>query len=258
MCPGFFFLRFLIQKRNFQLENGISVIVLAYNEEPNIEAALGAVQKILDEVPGDHEVIVVNDGSTDRTDALIQAKALADRRIRPVTHDVNQGYGMAFRSAIRVAAKEYVTIFPGDNENTIESLRDILQHMGEADLIITYPLGGYKRPLLRRFISKTYVVAMNLIFGLRLHYLNGSFLLRTELLHKITIRSTGFSVVSECLIKLLKQGHSYREYPFLCKKRAAGRSKALSFKSFYSVVAAVVLLAWEIYDPSRQRMKVKA
>ena len=237
--------------------SSVSVIIPAYNEEPNIQAALDGVQRVLKEVADDYEILVVNDGSTDRTGALLSAIAAGHHRIRVITHKVNRGYGAAFQTGIRAAGKEYLTMFPGDNENTTESLRNVIQYRGQADLIICYPSGGYKRSFFRRFISKAYVIALNVLFGLKLRYYNGIFILKTDLARDVMVRSTGFSAVSECVIKLLKQGHSCREYPFRCNDRPAGRSKAIGWKNLLNVAVAVAVLVWDVYRPFQKETKGK-
>jgi len=228
---------------------------MAYNEEPNIEAALNSVQRAMEGLVDDYEVVVIDDGSTDRTGELIRRRAETDPRIRLISHDGNKGYGVAFQSGLQHAVKEYVTAFAGDNEMAAESLHDIVKARGQADLVISFPQGGHKRSVFRRVISRTYVVILNLLFGQKLRYYNGPFVYRTALVREITVRSTGFSAVSECLVKLLKKGYHYRELPFITRERLGERSKALSVKSLFLVVTSVLALAGEIYFPRSEEKR---
>src|SRR5438132_3505374 len=81
----------------------LSVILPAYNEEQVIARTVSTVREALNSWGMDFELIVVNDGSTDRTEAIIAALAARDPRIRLITHPVNQGYGAALVSGFRAS-----------------------------------------------------------------------------------------------------------------------------------------------------------
>jgi glycosyltransferase involved in cell wall biosynthesis len=234
------------------LANSISVLVPAYNEEPNIKAALESVRHALDGKVEDYEVIVVDDGSVDRTGDLARMAAAKDSRVRVISHKVNLGYGIAFMTGLGAATKEYVTLFPGDNELASSSFGEVVQATGSADMIISYPAGGHKRSLLRRIVSGAYVLLLNVLFGYRLRYYNGAFVFKRSALQQIPIKSRGLTIHSECIVRLLRKGFSYREVPFLIAGRLGERSKAFSLKSVVTVVRAIAILVRDIYFPSRQ------
>jgi dolichol-phosphate mannosyltransferase len=233
------------------LQGSVTVIVPAYNEEANIEAALDSIQGALARV-ADWEIIVIDDGSRDRTGEVARLRAKKDPRIRVFTHPVNSGFGTVFQSGLRLASKEYLTIFPGDNDMSGDSLCDIIKARGQADLIISYVGGGHTRSLFRRTVSATYVGILNLLFGLRLRYYNGPFIYKTSLVRGITIRSTGMSVLSECLVRLIKKGYSYKAIPIVHTGRRASESKAISVRSLIAVAKAIAALVRDIYFPPKK------
>ncbi len=109
----------------------VSVIMPAYNEEAGIETAVAAVQEhVLDLVPG-AELVVVNDGSRDRTGELVDAIVAADPRVR-VLHTPNGGHGTALMRGLDAASGEYVFLVDGDNQIPIESFATLWAKVHEG------------------------------------------------------------------------------------------------------------------------------
>src|SRR3569623_655712 len=86
-------------------EQSLSIILPAYNEEENIGRAMATATAVAERLCGDHEIIVVDDGSRDRTAEIVQEAAATDPRIRLVQHSPNRGYGEALRSGVLAAPK---------------------------------------------------------------------------------------------------------------------------------------------------------
>ena len=101
---------------NLDRLNGVSAFFPAYNEESNIEKMCSSLNAVLSKVAEDFEIIIVNDGSKDRTGEIADRLAQEDRRIRVVHHERNLGYGAAIRSGIEACKKEYLFFTDGDNQ----------------------------------------------------------------------------------------------------------------------------------------------
>src|SRR5947209_17812960 len=95
-----------LHKRTPITAHSLSVILPAYNEAQVIASTVSTVREVLSSWGIDFELIVVNDGSTDRTEAILAALAARDPRISLVTHPVNQGYGAALVSGFRASTKD--------------------------------------------------------------------------------------------------------------------------------------------------------
>jgi dolichol-phosphate mannosyltransferase len=92
----------------------LSVFFPAYNEESNIEKTVTQAAEILPSIAKTWEIIIVNDGSRDKTEAVSQSLARKDHRIRVITHSPNRGYGAALKSGFTNAKYEWIA-FTDDN-----------------------------------------------------------------------------------------------------------------------------------------------
>ena len=148
-----------------------------------------------------------------------------------------------------MAEKDYLTVFPGDNELTAAYLRTFLQEMGKADLIISYYLMSMKdRPLYRRIISHSFVFILNIFFGLRLKCYNSATLYRTADVRSLELKSSkGMTILAECLIRLIKSGSTYKEVPCDFISRKGVRSRALSLKNFAECFKIIFILLRDVY-----------
>ena len=225
----------------------LSVVIPAYNEEKNLDKAFDNVQLALDGIIDDYEIIVINDGSMDATAAVAYERMKKDARIKCFSNEQNRGYGYSYWRGVMQAGKAHVGVFPADNDMTWETFRDLVKHIGEADILTAYMSNPQDRYWPRRLLSRIFVILMNTAFGMRLKYFNGPLIGRRDLLQALTIRSSGLTILAECKVRLIKQGCSYLEVPFSHLPRHSGRSTALRLKSIKAVIVAVICLYRDLY-----------
>ena len=120
--------------------HSLSIILPAYDEEYVIGATLEHVLSVLAVWVKDFEVIVVNDGSTDRTGAIVSAIEDAEPRVRVVTHERNQGYGSALADGFAAATKELTFFMDADGQFDICDLSRLFPFIDEYDAVIGYRL----------------------------------------------------------------------------------------------------------------------
>lgn len=153
----------------------ISILVLALNEEkhiqPTIEAAMAALRETRIK---DYEILVIDGGSRDRTETIVQAMSQRNDKLSFFKNkEGDKGLGSSFRKGVGLATKEYVGWLPGDNDILPEGIKNILKKIGETDIIIPYSANFKARPFIRRILSRIYTRIFNLLFGLKLNYFNG-------------------------------------------------------------------------------------
>ena len=229
------------------MNNGVTIVIPAFREEGNIEAAIDNALRAVQKVCPDYEIILIDDGSPDKTVDLMRLKAQRNPNIRVAVNAANEGFGYSFARGVKMAGKEFITVFPGDNDMSALSLKDLLEARGSADLVISYMQKTSKRSFFRRFVSKTFVVIMNLLFGLNLKYYNGAFICRASLLKRLPIKSTGLAALAECIVRLLKQGVTWRAIYFEHAGRRYEKSKAFHLKSINAIIKTIWILWRDIY-----------
>ena len=212
-------------------------MIPALNEEANIaDAAREAVAAMRDRFR-DYELLLFDDGSTDRTGAIMDELAVADPAHVRVTHNPSpRNLGGVYKQGIALARMEYILMVPGDNENPGHALQAPFDAIGRADIVLPYPVNSDVRGFARHTISRTYVGVLNRLFGLRVRYYNGTVIHRTANLKDLPIKTSSFAYQAEILIKLLCAGKSFVEVPIQIDPPKEGRrSRAFRWKNMVQV-----------------------
>ena len=239
------------------IKKSVSVVIPAYNEEGNIQDAIDSVAKAIEPLVDAYQIIVIDDGSQDKTRAFALEKAKSNDKVSVLSNDGNKGFGFSYARGVRIAEMEYITVFPGDNDMSGQSLAKLVSEIGDTDLVISYMAKTNKRSIFRRIISKMFVVVMNTLFQLKLHYYNCAFICRTQVLKTIPIKSVGLATLAECLVRMIKAGYSYKAIYFEHIGRKSDRSKAFNFKSILAVANTITILLNDIYlNPPQTHKKL--
>jgi glycosyltransferase involved in cell wall biosynthesis len=229
------------------MKESISVIICAFNEEADIEHAIQTVDRLTSKYIHDYEILVINDGSTDKTAKALQHAKINFPNLKIITHKKNMGFGEGFRTGIRNAQKNYITGFPADNDQSIQILTDLIVNRKKADIVSSYVTNLSSRPIIRQFFSICFIKLMNLIFCLNIKYFTGYFICKVDLLKKLNLKSSNTGILAEIKIRLIKQGKSFIEIPYETKPRIHGSVKALSIKNILQTLQFILVLAKEIY-----------
>lgn len=232
--------------KNKSCDLSISVIIPAYNEEGNLTDAVDAVNTAANSIFSEYEILVINDASTDKTGEIAEKLSKQNPRVRVIHNHKNMGMGYNYRHGVNVARMEYVGLVPGDNELMEESIYDIFNCVGEADMVLPYHKNSKIRPLIRRILSSSFTSILNFLFGHKLKYYNGPAVHKKSIISQISLSSNGFAYQAEIVTRLLKNGCSYIEVGMKTRNREHGHSKALYPKSFYNVIKTILKIYYEI------------
>jgi glycosyltransferase involved in cell wall biosynthesis len=233
----------------------LSVIVPAYCEAGNIGGTIENVATALEDLPLDSEILVIDDGSTDGTGAIVEAARARFPAVRLLVNDRNMGFGWTYRRGVQAASRQFIVMVHGDNAWGAATLRDLFERVGDADIIVGYTRDMWRsRTLTRTVISKGFTAVVNLITGRRLQYYNGLQIHRAEVLKSLDIESTGFGFQAEVLVKALRIAGSYVEVPMELREREIGDSKAFRLKNVVDVLATLRRL-WLLPAPGREAVR---
>ena len=187
-----------------------SFVVPCYNEEPHLAGTVAEVAAAAAEAGLEsYEIVMVDDGSTDGTRAVMERLAAADDRLRPAINPRNLGFGGAYKAGVAAARGTHVMMVPGDNAHPAGGIVPILRCAGQADMVIPYVTNTGVRGFVRRLASRGFVSLMNALFGLDVPYYNGLVVHRLDLLRGIEIETDSFAYQAEAIVKLLKRGAGF-------------------------------------------------
>lgn len=201
-------------------KKSITIMVPAYNEEKNLAKTISRYNNIVKTLFYDYEFIIFDDCSSDRTGEIANELAKKNKKISVIHNKENMGIGYNYREGIRLSRKEYYMYFNGKGEYLDSSIREILSNVGKADIIISYIGNPEIRPLYRRIISNTFTILLNALSGFHLKYYTAPVIYKTKVLKNIKTTTSTDSIVyfAEVLIRVLRQGCSYKELPFYIKE----------------------------------------
>ncbi len=219
-------------------EIDLTLFVACYNEEANIVNTLDTVVAACMETVPSFEIIIIDDASKDRSVEIIlnYIKSHPDIPINVRQNKRNQGLANNYNEAAFAGRGKWYRLNCGDNVEPKETLVEVFNHIGKAEILIPYRSEEVKgRTLARKAISKAYTMLVNGISGYHLHYYNGLTLTRRYYVMRWHSNSHGFGFQADLLTRLLDQGLSHLEIPVRGQERTAGTSNALTFRNFCSV-----------------------
>ena len=190
-----------------------------------LDRSLRSLRSALDETGGLSEIIVVDDGSRDRTGVIADSLARELPNVR-VVHQANQGIGGAFLAGAQTATGEYLMLWPADMAAEASDLKPYTDHLGSADVIVgcrRHRMGYNPLMLLNAWI---YPKLVAVLFGLRLRDVNWIQAYRRSLFLKIEITQRGIPMLAEVLVRLRDMGSTILEIDVEMRPREGGVASA--------------------------------
>jgi glycosyltransferase involved in cell wall biosynthesis len=175
----------------------VSAVLPAFNEKDNLAEAVHTLERVLDAHAGDHEIIIVDDGSQDGTAAI--ADSLAGPAVRVIHHPMNRGYGAALRSGFAAARFDYIFFTDSDGQFDLTELRLIVEPAVERGFAAGYRLKR-EDPLIRRTYGAAFSFLVRLFFGVKVRDVNCAFkLFRRSLISDFELKAQGALINAEIL-----------------------------------------------------------
>jgi glycosyltransferase involved in cell wall biosynthesis len=189
----------------------ISVVFPMYNEEAYLARAVAAALEVLETISPDHEIIIVDDASTDRTGELADALARADPRVKVLHNERNRQLGGTLRAGYAAATKDLILYtdadLPFDFREVARGVRLLDYH--QADVLAAYRFDRTSEGPLRTLYTLAYSALIRTLFHLRYRDVNFSFkLFRRSLLDRVVLKSEGSFIDAEFLVRAKKAGAS--------------------------------------------------
>lgn len=207
------------------MNDALSLFFPMYNEEGSIDQAVASALAVLAAVSDRYEVIVVDDGSRDRTGTIADRLAAANPFVRAIHHSLNRGYGAALRSGFQAASHSLVILADGDNQFDLGELPILIRALEGFDVVSGYRIAR-RDPAIRRLYAFLYNRLARLLFDIPIRDVNCGFkIYRRDLLERLLpqLRSTGALINVEMLARARKLGATVTEVGVHHYRRETGR-----------------------------------
>jgi glycosyltransferase involved in cell wall biosynthesis len=226
----------------------LSILMPVYNEEARLA---DAVKQALDvQYPCEIELVVVDDGSTDRTGQILAG--MDNSRMRVIRHERNQGKGAAIMTAVNAAEGDYLVILDADLEYSPTDIPQLLQPVLEGRTTVVYgnrTFGSHSSFSFWYVMgNKAVTTAANMLYNCYLGDLETCFkLMPVELYRSLRIRSRGFGMEAEVTGKLLRNRYRPYEVPISYHARSREEGKKITWQD--GVEALWILLRERLRKP---------
>jgi len=199
--------------------------LLFFNEEKSVIPAVTSLKDALNQAGINFELILVNNGSTDRTPILIKKLVSSDRRLRQVEIEVNLGYGWGAINGLNAARGEWIGFMAGDGQVDPADVVRLFRESGSGYALIKVKRAQRQDGLIRTWISNIYVMTFCLLFGLPFYDINATpRIFRRSWLEKFQFSSRDWFLDAEILIKTKFLGLTVKEIPIIFRRRERGSS----------------------------------
>ena len=215
-----------------------SIVVPVFNEQEAIEKVLKTLHQFLSaHLKERWEIVVVNDGSTDKTKQILDSLNLSQLRVYDQPY--NKGYGAALKTGTGQAKGEFVAFYDGDGQHKPEELLKLLSHVEKYDMVVG-SRNGYNGPAWRRPGKKLLGALANYLVNFKIPDLNsGLRVLRKTYFHRFEhLYPNGFSLSTTITLAFLKQGYGVKYIPINVEKRA-GKSSVCVNDGFKAIMLAI-------------------
>jgi hypothetical protein len=232
-----------------RFSRGISLLAWAYNEELFVEGFLARATALLESVATDYEIVMVNDGSTDKTGQLADDWARRNHRIRVVHHARNLNVGLACRTAVASAQKEYLFWQTVDWSYDLTHLRTFLELLSYYDVVqgvrpvpirllsyipvirSVYRVHSRSDNLFKAIVSLTNYYILRVLFGVPFDDFQNVTIYPTKLIQALPVKGRSSFINPEFLIRSYADGHRFIEVPIGFIKRSAGQAKGTRLRA---------------------------
>ncbi len=202
----------------------LSISIPAYNEAATLPDVIRESISVLQSLTSNFEVVVIDDGSTDQTAALLQDISRREPRVKVTRHASNQGLGVTLREVFELPAKDVFFFVPGDGQIPPAELKVLLPGLEQADIVI-----GWRKerqdPLQRRVMAYLYNVFISALVGRRIQDVDSVVLVKRAAYQSLNLKSRSAFRHAELVLEAQRRGLRWIEIPIRHLPRRAGGSK---------------------------------
>lgn len=216
----------------------ISIVIPAYNEEKGISKVLTDLKMILDDTNLQYELIVIDDGSSDKTAEIVQKQDF----VRLIQHPVNRGYGASLKTGIKSANGTWILINDADGTYPNESIPNLIKYSDKYDMVVGARTGeNVSIPLYRRPAKLFLTKLANYLVGTKIPDLNSGMRLfrKEDSIKYFHILPSGFSFTTTITLSYLSEDLMVKYVPIDYHERH-GSSKIKPFRDGMNFILLII------------------
>ena len=219
----------------------LSIVIPFYNEEDNAEDTIKGIDAALKDINIKYEIVAVDNGSTDRTGAVLNGLKGKNANLKIVTVPFNEGYGWGIRQGLKESSGEYVGFMCGDNQIDPHELA-MVYNKAVAEKLDLCKVRRVERHdgVARSIISFFFNSICPALFSIKGKDLNGTpKIFRKNVFEKLGLTSKGWFIDAEIMIKCSRMRCRMGDVPAVFRKREKGSSK-INYRAVFSFVREMV------------------
>lgn len=221
--------------KSFELGESLSVVIPAYNEEGNLDHLVKQTLEDAKKITQDFEIIVVNDGSSDKTGIVADELSKTYDHVRVIHHEKNQGLALAWRTGIQACKKDVILYIEGDGQQPFKDQCDLLEKIKHADLVLGTRSYRFDYTPFRKILSYGYLFLIWLFFNLKYKDVGWSQAYRRKIFDKVEIKSVTPFFDTEVIIKALRNGFKVVQARSFYRPRETGSTSLGNIQTAYKI-----------------------
>lgn len=226
----------------------LSIVIPAYNEEESLGYVLTDTPKDLPKAVRDYEIIVVDDGSVDKTSQIADSFAKKNKHIR-VIHQSHGGFNKAMITGIRAAKKNYVVYMHAGGQDLIRDMINCIKIMENYDLVLGIRGKRIDYNLYRLVLSYGCLLLYRILFDIAYEDVHWVYIWRTREVQELKLDPKGgIFLLVETLIKFKRKGLRIGEASSPYRPRYGGDNKNTSLKVVWRTFISMLKLWWKIVN----------
>jgi glycosyltransferase involved in cell wall biosynthesis len=228
----------------------LSIFFPFWDEEENIERVVHDAVKVAQSVANKWEIIMIDDGSKDRTHEIVKSLSRQDSRLRVVHHPINRGYGAALRSGFEAAKYDFIVFTDGDGQFDFSEVIKFLEKIENADLVIGFRKKRSDKNLGKRLLLMNLLKVWDLIlFKFYFRDIDCGFkMFKREAIEKLVpLRSEGAMITTEILAKAKRKKLKIAEVGVAHYPRLKGHQSGANFPVVIRAILESFVLWYDLH-----------
>lgn len=225
----------------------ISIIIMAYNEELAVTGVLRELDEEMARSPFTYEIVLVDDGSTDRTESCARSYAQAAAHMRVISHPVNRGIGEVYRTGFGAAQGRLISFLPADGQFPARLIREFASLMASHDLVMGY-IPQHKRSIAGSLLSRVERLLYAVLFG-RLPPFQGILMFKNGAIESLGVQvgGRGWQMLMDLVVRAQRAGYRMTSVPHELRERTAGASKVTNLRHVWANLRQALAIRWRLW-----------